>query len=260
MNKLHEILEVKRTEVERLRPHAELLRKKALERNDIRGFRQALDRGEGNLALIAEIKKASPSAGVIAEDFDPIDIARTYQAAGAHALSVLTDKQFFQGDIGYLMEVRAQVDIPLLRKDFIIDPLQVYEAAIAGADAILLIVAALTDDRLRELLGLAEECQLDALVEVHTLAELDRALDTDAAIIGINNRDLTTFSVSLETTEQLSEHVPDDLILVSESGIRDKSDTSRLLRWGVDAILVGETLMRAPDVPAKTRELLDVLP
>jgi len=254
--KLQEILDHKATEVQRLQPHADALRKMALERNDFRPFRQNLDRLGARLGLIAEVKRASPSAGLISENFDPITIARDYFAAGADALSVLTDEQFFQGHLTYLRDIRDQVPLPLLRKDFIIDPLQIYESVIAGADAILLIVAALPDAQLHQLHQLALTFQLETLVEVHTLEELDRAVDLGPSMIGINNRNLSTFEVSLDTSLTLSEEVPDDILLVSESGIRTPTDTAALANAGVQAILVGETLMRAPDRRAAVQELI----
>ena len=244
MNRLDEILRVKREEIERLRPRREELREAALLRNDFRGFAAALQREDGKLALIAEIKKASPSAGVIVESFDPVAIARNYARAGVNAISVLTDERFFQGHLDFLNAVRAVVPKPLLRKDFMLDPLQIMEAAAAGADAVLLIVAALEQEELTLLLETASLYQLDALVEVHTLAELDRALDTDAQIIGINNRSLATFEVDLAVTENLSEQVPNDILLVSESGIRTAEDLTRVKACGVDAVLIGEALMR----------------
>lgn len=244
MNRLDEILRVKRAEIERLQPRREELHRAALLRNDFRGFAAGLRREEGKLALIAEIKKASPSAGVIVESFDPVAIAKNYARAGVDAISILTDERFFQGHLDYLNAVRAVVPQPLLRKDFILDPLQIMEAAAAGADAILLIVAALSDDELRTLLETAGLYQLDALVEVHTLAELDRALETDARLIGINNRNLATFEVDLAITEQLSEQVPNEIVLVSESGIRTAEDLARIKACGVDAVLIGEALMR----------------
>ncbi|HEY2615364.1 MAG TPA: indole-3-glycerol phosphate synthase TrpC, partial [Chthoniobacterales bacterium] len=175
MDRLEEILRTKRMEIERLRPQADELRKAALERNDFRSFASALQRGPKQLALIAEIKKASPSAGVIVEAFDPLEIAKNYARAGVDAISVLTDKKFFQGNLDYLKSIRAAVNRPLLRKDFILEEIQIAESAAAGADAILLIVRALAQEQLVALLEAAETYQLDALVEVHTLAELDRA-------------------------------------------------------------------------------------
>lgn len=244
MNRLKEILRVKREEIERLRPRRDELHRTALLRNDIRGFASALDRGEGKLALIAEVKKASPSAGVIVESFDPVAIAKNYARAGVEAISVLTDERFFQGHLDYLQLIRDAVPQPLLRKDFVLDPIQIMEAAAAGADAILLIVAALSQEELVGLLETASVYQLDALVEVHTLAELDRALETDARLIGINNRNLASFEVDLAVTERLSEQVPAEILLVSESGIRTAEDLARIKACGVDAVLIGEALMR----------------
>jgi len=244
VNRLQEILRAKRDEIERLRPRRDELHRAALLRNDIRGFASALDRGEGKLALIAEVKKASPSAGVIVESFDPVAIAKNYARAGVEAISVLTDEQFFQGHLDYLQLIRDAVPQPLLRKDFILDPLQIMEAAAAGADAILLIVAALNQEKLAMLLEIASLYQLDALVEVHTLGELDRAMETEARLIGINNRNLATFEVDLAVTEALSEQVPKEIVLVSESGIRTAEDLARIKACGVDAVLIGEALMR----------------
>jgi len=244
VNRLQEILRAKRDEIERLRPRRDELHRAALLRNDIRGFASALDRGEGKLALIAEVKKASPSAGVIVESFDPVAIAKNYARAGVEAISVLTDEQFFQGHLDYLQLIRDAVPQPLLRKDFILDPLQIMEAAVAGADAILLIVAALNQEQLAALLETASLYQLDALVEVHALGELDRAMETEAGLIGINNRNLATFEVDLAVTEALSEQVPKEIVLVSESGIRTAEDLARIKACGVDAVLIGEALMR----------------
>ena len=258
MSRLAPILEQKQREVARLLPRVEHLRQAALLRNDFRGFAQAIDRGPEALGLIAEVKKASPSAGVIAADFDPVRIAQQYEAAGAHAVSVLTDEQFFQGHLSYLARIREQIALPCLRKDFIIHEAQIFEAVVAGADAILLIVAALDDTALRHLLAIAELCQLDALVEVHTLEELDRALALDVKLIGINNRNLTTFEVDLATTELLSEQVPDDVILVAESGLKTRADTQRVFDSGCNAILVGESLMRTGDIAGQVGELLAV--
>jgi indole-3-glycerol phosphate synthase len=258
VNRLQQILDTKRTEIARLLPRLEHLRAAALLRNDVRPFAVALDRGPDALGLIAEVKKASPSAGVIAADFDPTGIATQYEAAGAHALSVLTDEQYFQGHLSYLTKIRAAVDLPCLRKDFILHDVQIYEAAVAGADAILLIVAALEQRELERLNKTAESCQLDVLVEVHTREELDRALDLGASLIGINNRNLTTFEVDLATTDELSEEVPDGVILVSESGLKTGADTRRVHAAGCQAILVGESLMRTGDIAAQVAALLDL--
>lgn len=265
-NKLDEIIADKLIEVERLLPVQEKLRFAAQAREDFRCFETALggalrhqsdDEGYGTteLAVIAEVKKASPSAGTISADFDAVEIARAYAAAGANALSILTDEKYFQGHLSYLSQIREAVDLPLLRKDFIIHEVQIYEAIVAGADAILLIVGALEQDQLHHLLAVATNYQLDVLVEVHDLEEMERALETDARIIGINNRNLRTFEVDLTTTERLSEEVGPDHILVSESGIYTGEDTRRIQSWGADAILVGEALMRSPDKTAKMAEL-----
>jgi indole-3-glycerol phosphate synthase len=255
MNKLAEIVASKESEWKRLEPHAAELRRQALLRNDFRPFRAALQRGN-NMALIAEVKKASPSAGIIAGDFNPLSQAREYGRGGAHALSVLTDEKYFQGHLTYLRQIREQVDLPLLRKDFIVHELQIYESVVAGADAILLIVAALDDGLLRSLYDRAKACQLDVLVEVHDLAEMDRALGLGADLIGINNRNLKTFAVDLATTEKLSEEIPNDTVAVSESGIKTAEDVRRVRACGINAVLVGETLMRAQNVREKMAELL----
>jgi indole-3-glycerol phosphate synthase len=244
MNRLEEILAAKRDEIERLKPRAVELDRQARERTDFRDFRAAIRSTEAKIAVIAEIKKASPSAGVIAEAFEPVNIAKNYDRAGANAISVLTDARFFQGSLEHLGNVRNTVAVPLLRKDFIWDRVQIAESAANGADAILLIVAALTQDQLVRLLKIATEYRLDALVEVHTVDELQRALESGANIIGINNRDLTTFDVDLGVTEKLCREVPDEVVLVSESGIKTSQDVARVKACGVDAILVGEALMR----------------
>ena len=262
MSRLQEILQYKRGVIEALRPRRAEFRAAALARNDFRSLTGALEgHGGQTLALIAEIKRASPSAGLIARDFDPVRTALRYEAAGANAISVLTDEKFFQGHMDHLRAVREEVALPILRKDFVLDETQIYEAAAAGADAILLIVAALTQEELIRLLDVANTCQLDTLVEVHTLEELDRALETDARLVGINNRDLGTFQVNLETTEILSEQVPPGILLVSESGIRTVEDSRRLRACGADVILVGETLMRTDDVDREVAALkLEVVP
>jgi indole-3-glycerol phosphate synthase len=248
MNKLDEIIAQKHLEVQRLLPRAEKLRAAAALRDDVRSFYDALRANPTRLSMIAEVKRASPSAGTIAADFDPLTIARGYEKAGANALSVLTDEKYFQGRLEYLTLIREQVDIPCLRKDFIIHEAQIFEAVVAGADAILLIVAALDQPTLEHLLEVASTFQLDALVEVHDLPELERALATDARIIGVNNRNLKHFTVDLGTTEKLAEEVPDDVVLVAESGIKTVADAIRLAEAGADALLVGETLMRSPNI------------
>jgi indole-3-glycerol phosphate synthase len=217
----------------------------------------------GSVALIAEVKKASPSAGVICPDFDPVRIAKEYEAGGASCLSVLTDEKFFQGSLDHLREIRKVVRLPLLRKDFIIDERQILEAIEWGADAILLIVAILADAQLERFHSAAVESGLAALVEVHDETELERALAIGAQLIGVNNRDLKTFKVDLATTERLAQAlvagVPANLsgtILVAESGIHTRADVERLARCGAKAILAGESLMRQGNIQAKVKELL----
>jgi indole-3-glycerol phosphate synthase len=276
---LDKIVEQKRREVARLpgrRIAAGDLRDLMLERDEHRDFLAALRQPRaGDIALIAEVKKASPSAGVICPDFDPVRIAAAYEAAGASCLSVLTDEQFFQGSLDYLRQIRAAVKLPLLRKDFIIDERQILEAIEWGADAVLLIVAILDDARLKHFHALATEAGLAALVEVHNEAELDRALAAGAGLIGVNNRDLKTFKVDLATTERLAARMvehrtrgddkpPSTLnpqpstLLVAESGIHTRADVERLKHAGADAILVGESLMRQQAIHVKAAELLGV--
>lgn len=244
MNRLEEILAAKREEIERLKPRLAELDRQAQARNDFRNFRAALQQADEGLAVIAEVKKASPSAGIIAQSFNPVEIARNYERNGANAISVLTDRKFFQGKLEDLVNVRRSVSLPLLRKDFILDEIQIAESVANDADAILLIVAALEQTRLVDLLKAAANQRVDALVEVHTEEELHRALDAGAKIIGINNRNLATFEVDLGTTENLCREVPDEVVLVSESGIKTPQDAAGLKACGVDAILVGEALMR----------------
>ena len=206
-------------------------------------------------AVIAEIKKASPSAGLIRADFDPAAIAGSYARAGAACLSVLTDEKWFQGSDDYLAQARAACELPALRKDFTVEPWQVYEARLLGADCILLIAAALPHDRLQELDGLAREIGLDVLVEVHDEAELDSALATGAELVGVNNRDLHRFTTDLATSERLRPLIPEERTMVTESGIHDPADVARLRRCGIDAFLVGEAFMRTPDPGAELRRL-----
>ena len=226
-------------------------------RPDRRDFFAALQSPKrGSLALISEVKKASPSAGIICPDFDPVRIAREYEAAGATCLSVLTDEKFFQGSLRDLQQIRAAVKLPLLRKDFIIDERQILEAAQWGADAILLIVRILKDEELKHFHSLAVGAGLTVLVEVHDEAELDRALSIGARLIGVNNRDLDTFQVDLGTTERLAAKAKGKL-LVAESGIHNRADVERVQRAGAGAILVGEALMKNPaGIAAKVSELL----
>ena len=222
-----------------------------------RGFAAALHAriGAGQPAVIAEVKKASPSQGVIRADFDPAAIARSYAAGGAACLSVLTDVDFFQGDDAYLDQARAACALPVLRKDFILDVYQVVEGRALGADCILLIVAALSDAQLAEFSALAHSLGMDVLVEAHDAAELARALATPARLIGINNRDLRTFATSLETTLTLRARVPADRVLVTESGIHTREDVARLRAAGVHVFLVGEACMRAADPGAQLQRL-----
>jgi len=237
-------------------PEAEL-RARLPEAPPVRGFHEALAARvrQGEPAVIAEIKKASPSKGVLRPDFDPEAIARAYAENGAACLSVLTDVDFFQGADEYLVRARAASGLPVLRKDFTIDPYQVLEARVLGADCILLIAAALDDARLRELTELARTLGMDVLLEVHDAGELERALAVPAPLVGINNRDLRTFEVRLETTLDLLPHVPDDRLLVTESGILERGDVERMRAAGVHAFLVGEAFMRAPDPGAALRAL-----
>jgi len=258
-NILDRIVATKREEVAKLLPQAGKLKRAAAGRKDCRDFAGALRREKG-VALITEIKKASPSAGVIQKDFDAIRIARDYEAAGASALSVLTDEQYFQGRVEYLQLIRDAVRLPILRKDFTIDEIQVYESVARGADAILLIVAILDDAQLKAFRELAEHLRLSVLVEVHEERELERALASGASIIGINNRDLRDFSVNLKTTETLASRVRrgmcTDRTLVAESGINVRANVERVAKAGVNAILVGESLMKSGNIVEKVKELM----
>ena len=264
MNILDKIVAHKRTELEHL-PDApvsvESLRAAIEQHGPRRDFIGGLlNPRRGQIGLIAEVKKASPSEGVIRDDFDPVAIAKTYEAAGASCLSVLTDREFFQGSLDHLRAVREAVALPLLRKDFMIDERQLPEAIEHGADAILLITACLDDAQLAHLHLLATGAGLAALVEVHNEAELDRALAIDARLIGVNNRDLANFTVDLGTTERLAKRLAEsggsEKVLVAESGIHTRADVERLEACGAKAILVGTALMRHPDIAAKAAELL----
>ncbi len=233
------------------------MRDALLEHGERRDFIAALRTPpRGDIGLIAEVKKASPSAGIICKDFDPVRIAKEYEAAGASCLSVLTDEKFFQGSLDYLRQIRAAVKLPLLRKDFIIDERQILEAIEWGADAILLIVSILTDEQLKKFHSLAIEAGLAVLVEVHDEAEMERALKISPELIGVNNRDLKTFKVDLATTEKLSTKVDRKKILVAESGIHTRADVERLKKCGARAILVGESLLRDGNIQSKIRELI----
>ncbi len=210
---------------------------------------------DNRIKFIAEVKKASPSAGIIREDFNYINIAKEYEAGGASAISVLTDKEFFKGDIKYLSEIKETVSLPVLRKDFIIDPYQIYEARAAGADLVLLIARILTKEKIDTFLTLSHGLGMECLVEVHDNDELEKVLESEVAIIGINNRNLDTFETNLETTLQLCYRIPEDKIVVSESGIKTRADVLILEKAGIDAILIGETLMRSKDISQKIKEL-----
>ncbi len=248
-------------EVQRRRaeaPIASLAGRIDARRRPTRGFGHALKHSvaAGRYGLIAEIKRASPSAGLIRANFDPEALARTYADAGATCLSVLTDKPYFEGDAEHLRLARAAVALPVLRKDFMLDPWQIYESRLMGADCILLILAALTDTQARELEVLARALDMDVLAEVHNRGELDRALGLETQLIGINNRNLKTLRTDLETTAELAPHVPSDRFLIAESGIRTHADVLRLAEAGASCFLVGESLLRQPDVGAATRALL----
>ncbi len=223
-----------------------------------RGFERHLREAasSGWTAVIAEVKKGSPSKGVIRPDFDPLEIAEIYQNNGATCLSVLTDEKFFLGHLRFLALIREQVGLPMLRKDFIIDPYQVYEARAAGADAILLIASILEPQQIVDLAGIAREIHLDVLLEVHDEAEMQVACGTDIGLIGVNNRNLRTFVTDLATTERLAKLMPADRLLVTESGINNRTDIERLQAAGAGAFLIGESLMREEDIGAKLQELL----
>ncbi|MGX7952601.1 indole-3-glycerol phosphate synthase TrpC [Tsuneonella sp. HG249] len=259
MNKLEEICATKRDEIAARMGMATVgdLDRLAKEQTAPRGFRNALEtKARDGFALIAEIKKASPSKGLIRADFRPAEHAVAYERGGAACLSVLTDAPYFQGHEDYLADARRACVLPVLRKDFMIDPWQVAEARAIGADAILIIVAAIDDGLMAEIEAAAIERGMDVLVEVHDARELDRAAHLRSRLIGVNNRDLKTFRTDLATTERLASRVPAGTLLVGESGIESHADCERLARSGVRAFLVGESLMRARDVEAATRSLL----
>lgn len=259
MNKLEEICANKRIEVGQRRAERSVtaLDHRAAGRSAPRGFEAALRKqAETGFALIAEIKKASPSKGLIREDFQPADHARAYEAGGAACLSVLTDAPYFQGHEDYLVEAREACPLPVLRKDFMVDPWQVAEARSIGADAILIIVAALEDSVMAEIEAAARDRKMDVLVEVHDEAEMERAARLNSRLIGVNNRDLKTFTTDLATTERLVPLAPEGTLLVGESGINTHADCERLAAAGVRTFLVGESLMRQDNVEFATRSLL----
>ena len=256
-NILTQIIERKRVEVDearRQRPEA-MLRDQIDAAPPVRNFVDAL-RSATDIGLIAEVKKGSPSAGIIRSDFDPVQIAKTYERHGASCLSVLTDEHFFLGHLDYLRAVRAAVEIPVLRKDFMIDRYQVLEARAAGADCILLIAECLDDCRLRDLYFYAAELGMESLIELYDIENLDRVLKLEPALMGINNRDLRTFVTDLDQTTRLAAQIPSTTLLVSESGIKTRADIDRVKAGGARAILVGETLMRSPDIGQAVDDLL----
>jgi len=258
---LDEILAQKRKEVEQT--------KAGLSKEDIvtrtaglphpRDFKSAIAK-PGRINLIAEIKKASPSRGIIREDFDPAGIARIYQDSGAQALSVLTDEQFFKGSLGHLRQVRTVTAIPILRKDFIIDQYQIYQSFLAGADAVLLIAGLLSKNKLVDFLSIAAGLGMSSVVEVHSTEDVEKIQGMDVQIVGINNRDLTSFKIDLGTTGRLIEALPKNTIVISESGIKTSRDVKRLKDLGVKAVLIGETFMASADIAEEIRQVMGVLP
>jgi len=236
-------------------PLAEV-RGRAADQSSPRAFRSGLQRNEISLSLIAEVKKASPSRGLIRADFDPEKIARVYEAHGASAISVLTEEDFFQGSLDNLARVRCAVGLPILRKDFLLAPYQLYEARAWGADGVLLIAAILSDGQIEEMAGIAGETGMDALVEVHSRKELDRVLRLGVGFIGINNRDLTTMKIDLRHTLELLGDIPHEAVVVTESGIETRADVERFLETRVSAMLVGTSLMKSPDIGTKIDELM----
>lgn len=253
-DRLAAILSNKRKEAEAIEGKKSELRRQALLRNDFRGFRSNLFK-PGLVTVIAECKAASPTAGTIVGKYDPVAQAKLYERGGAGAISVLTDQDYFKGCLEDMRKVRSEVALPVLRKDFILTEAQVYESVASGADAFLLIVAALTDEELKGLYELGRTLQSDVLVEVHDLAEMDRALEIDAEIIGINNRNLHTFEVDLKTTAELAQEIPSDCLGISESGIRTREDVEFVKEQGIHCLLIGESLMREGDPEKALKQL-----
>ncbi len=253
---LKEILATCKSQLEKVKKEKPLLeeeREKAFLQTS-RNFKEAISKEK--ISLIAEIKKASPSRGVIKERFNPLEIALAYQEGGAQAISIVTEPHYFQGSLAYLKMVREKISLPILRKDFIFDPYQVYETKISGADAILLIAKILTLEELSFLMELSRELGLDALIEVHDEEDLRKALTVNASIIGINHRDLNSFTINLRISEDLIKKIPSGKVVVAESGIKTSEDVSYLRKLGVNAILVGEALIECSDVKAKITELV----
>lgn len=258
---LREIIQQKKQEVDELKRKAFMskLANKAFEMPAGRDFKRAISVPKGIIKLIAEIKRASPSEGIIRVELNPVEIAKIYEQNGASAISVVTDERFFQGNLRMLSLVKEAVNIPVLRKDFIIDESQIYESKVAGADAILLIAACLSLQKMDQLLCLSHKLGMECLVEVHTIDELERVLQTTAGIIGINNRNLYTFEVKLNTTFRLKVHIPSNRIVVSESGISKREDIELLREKGVDAVLVGTSLLKSNNITQKMEELVRII-
>ena len=257
---LQKIIDYKKQELEHVRRKVSLndVRLKAEDAGPVRDFAKALrvTKGSGPIRIIAEIKKASPSAGVIRPDLKPLDVARGFEENGASALSILTDEHFFQGSLESLQKIRKLVKIPLLRKDFTLDEYHLYEARAAGADAVLLIVRVLTNSQLKDYQDLARELGLAALIEVHEAKEIERAKESGAVLFGINNRNLDTFKVDLDTSVQLAKEIPSNAVVVGESGISERAHIQKLKEVGIHAFLIGEALMKSPDPGKKLKELL----
>ncbi len=253
---LNKIIAEKREEIAQRKRRLSIstLKERIAQRKAPLDFASALS-GNG-IRLIAEVKRASPSRGILCPNFNPVALAKTYANGGAAAISVLTEVNYFKGNLDHLAAIREEVGLPLLRKDFILEQYQVYESRAYGADALLLIVAILSQEQLEELLSLSRNLGLSCLVEVHNEDEVERALSSSAKIIGINNRNLDTFKVDINTTRRLRPLIPKDRIVVSESGISNRSDVEKLKKWGVNTVLVGEALVTADDIPAKIKELI----